>query len=139
MPENIVWVLVWCSKQPAVPLHTTSQKKRFWIPRMGVFELHYAKNIVWVLGWRSKHPYLCRPQARTGVFGYLGWVSLNCTMPQNIQKNPNKHHACMQDGGKQTWMHVNRMLRVSLTVDSKSKSLLPWKKWESEKKVCLWW
>ena len=29
----------------------------FWIPGMGVFELHKAKNIVWILGWRPKDQY----------------------------------------------------------------------------------
>ena len=44
MPENIVWVLGWRPNHPYIPLHTMGQKLCFWIPRMGVFELHNARK-----------------------------------------------------------------------------------------------
>ena len=43
----------------------------FWIPRIGVFELHNATKILSLLGLRLKHPYLCTPKASKGVGGYL--------------------------------------------------------------------
>ena len=71
--------------QTPTPLHATGQKSCFWIPRMGVFELHNARKYSsGVLGWRPKHPYYCTPWARNCVFGSLEWVSLDCSMPENI-------------------------------------------------------
>ena len=32
------------SLQPPKPLHTMSQKRCFWVPRMGVFEMDHAKK-----------------------------------------------------------------------------------------------
>ena len=51
---------------------------------MGLFAMDNGKNIVWVQGWRPKHSYVCTPRARKGVFGILGWVCLQWTMPKNI-------------------------------------------------------
>ena len=70
--------------QTPIPLHTTSQKLCFWIPRMVSLNCTMPKNMLWVLGWRSKHPYHCTAQARNCVFGHLGRLSLNCTMPKNM-------------------------------------------------------
>ena len=53
-------------------------------PGMVVFEAHNANKIVWVLGWRPKHRYHCTLLASKGVFGYLGWWYLNCTVQKLI-------------------------------------------------------
>ena len=45
---------------PLLP-YPIGQQRCFWIPKMGVFELHNAKPVIWVLAWRSKHPYRCTP------------------------------------------------------------------------------
>jgi len=65
-----------------IPLHTTSQKICFWVPAMDVFKLHNATNGWGVQGWRSVCTYLCTLHLRKCVFGYLPWVSSNCTMQQ---------------------------------------------------------
>ena len=63
--------------QPTIPLHTMGQKRCFWTCRISVFELH---------------------NPRKSVFGSLEWVSLNCTMPQNIMwflgLRPNHPYHC---------------------------------------------
>ena len=49
----------------------------FLLPNFGTATYPFLRN-------SFQHPYHCTPQARKGVFGYLGWGSLNCTMPKNI-------------------------------------------------------
>ena len=98
------------SLQPPTPLHIMRQKRCFWIPRMGVFETQDAKNIVWVLGWRSKRPYHCTPQASKGVFGYLEWWCLNCTMPKHIVRvlgwRPKHPYLCTPSARKGVFVHL---------------------------------
>ena len=88
--------------QAHVPLHQICLQRRFWVPRMGVFEMCNAKKCG-RLAWRSKRVDLCTKSARTheriafvelspfaegardrfpnkstrtSVFGYLGWGGL---------------------------------------------------------------
>ena len=93
--------------QPPIPLHTMGQKRCLWTPRMGVSETHDAKSIVWVLGWRSNHPHRCTPWARKGVFGYLRWGCLNCTMPKKLLGflggAPNTH-TCAHHGPEKVFL-----------------------------------
>ena len=39
----MLWVLG-VAPQTRIPLHTLDQKRCFWIPKMVVFEMHYAKK-----------------------------------------------------------------------------------------------
>ena len=69
--------------QTRIPWHFTSQKRCFWIPRMGAFGMHNGQKRcfgVWGLG--PKNGYHGTAQARNCVSGYLGWVSLKCRMPK---------------------------------------------------------
>ena len=52
--------------QTCIPLHQKCQQY-FWIPSMGVFEMHTAKRCVF-LGWRPKHAYLCTKYSISSVF-----------------------------------------------------------------------
>ena len=50
---------------------------------MMLFELHSAKTYCLGSGVAPQPPN-CTPQASKGVFGYLGWGCLNCTMTNRI-------------------------------------------------------
>ena len=66
--------------QMRIPLHQMCQKPFFWMPSMGVFEMHNANNCG-VLTWRPECTYLCTKYASRAFFGYLILVCLWCTMP----------------------------------------------------------
>ena len=48
-----------------------------------VFGMHNAKQWVFLV-WRAGRTYLCTTGAINIVFGYLVWVCLECTMPNNV-------------------------------------------------------
>ena len=68
--------------QTPIPLHTTGQKRCFWIPKMVVFETHHArKNGV----GSGVAPQTCIPLHTMGqkkISGYLKWWCLKHTMPK---------------------------------------------------------
>ena len=65
--------------QPPMRLHPTGQQRFFWVPRMGVFETHHAKKHGVGSGVALQQPIAL--WTRKGVFLYLGWGCLKCTMP----------------------------------------------------------
>ena len=75
-----------------IPLHQMRQQHCFWIPSMGVFEMHNAKN-QGVLLWRSKCTYLCTKYASSNVFGYLAWVCFKLTMSNVVRFWHGARHA----------------------------------------------
>ena len=52
-------------------------------PQADMFEMRNAKKTA-PLAWPPKRAYLCTEYASKGVFGYLGWGCLKCTVPQNV-------------------------------------------------------
>ena len=68
--------------QTPTPLHTRGQKKRFWVPRMVVFEMHDAKKYSAGSGVALEPPTPLHTMGQKNVFGYLGWQCLKCMMPK---------------------------------------------------------
>ena len=75
--------IVGVAPQTCIPWHQTYHQKYFWIPGMGVFEMHDDKKCA-LLGWRSERAYFCTKYATKSSFGYLTRACLKCTMLKNV-------------------------------------------------------
>ena len=69
MPSNVCF---WCGTPNAQTMFSLS-----------VFEVRSPKSFVFLV-LCAERAFLCTKNANKGVFGYLVWVCLKCTMPKNV-------------------------------------------------------